>query len=141
MRKILGIFEVFLGVFEKTKEKKDRAFTGLCTRGRVGVKPCLLEANTVLGGSWLQKIISQRSVSPRRSNRPQWRGFASRRQGFTPTLRLVQNPANGSQNAYFVANQCLRFFYLRLRCPCIADPRNRSDFRDKRKQYCIAISG
>ena len=25
MRKILGIFKVFLGVFEKTKEKKDRA--------------------------------------------------------------------------------------------------------------------
>ena len=25
MRKILGTFEVFLGVFEKTKEKKDRA--------------------------------------------------------------------------------------------------------------------
>ena len=24
MRKILGAFEVFLGVFEKTKEKKDR---------------------------------------------------------------------------------------------------------------------
>ena len=24
MRKILGVFEVFLGVFEKTKEKKDR---------------------------------------------------------------------------------------------------------------------
>ena len=24
VRKILGVFEVFLGVFEKTKEKKDR---------------------------------------------------------------------------------------------------------------------
>ena len=24
MRKILGVFEIFLGVFEKTKEKKDR---------------------------------------------------------------------------------------------------------------------
>ena len=24
MRKILGVFEVFLGIFEKTKEKKDR---------------------------------------------------------------------------------------------------------------------
>ena len=26
MRKVLGVFEVFLGVFEKTKEKKDREF-------------------------------------------------------------------------------------------------------------------
>ena len=26
VRKILGVFEVFLGVFEKTKEKKDRVF-------------------------------------------------------------------------------------------------------------------
>ena len=25
MRNILGVFEVFLGVFEKNKEKKDRA--------------------------------------------------------------------------------------------------------------------
>ena len=24
MRKILGVFEVFLGIFEKTKEKEDR---------------------------------------------------------------------------------------------------------------------
>ena len=29
MRKILGILEVFLGVFEKTKEKKDREFRTL----------------------------------------------------------------------------------------------------------------
>ena len=27
MRKILGVFEVFLGIFEKTKEKKDRVGT------------------------------------------------------------------------------------------------------------------
>ena len=27
----------------------------------------------------------------------QWTVFASRRQGFTPTLRLVQNPVNGRQ--------------------------------------------
>ena len=27
MRKILGVFGVFLGVFEKTKEKKDRVVT------------------------------------------------------------------------------------------------------------------
>ena len=26
VRKILGVFEVFLGIFEKTKEKKDREF-------------------------------------------------------------------------------------------------------------------
>ena len=26
MRKILGVFEVFLGIFKKTKEKQDREF-------------------------------------------------------------------------------------------------------------------
>ena len=52
-------------------------------------------------------------VLPRRSNPPQWTVFASRRQGFTPTLRLVQNPANGrqapqsacSKPPYFAANR------------------------------------
>ena len=49
-----------------------------------------------------QKIfqkISQKTevVTPRRSNPPQWTLFASRRQIFTPTLRLVQNPLNGRQ--------------------------------------------
>ena len=28
MREILGLFEVFLGVFEKTKERKDREGSG-----------------------------------------------------------------------------------------------------------------
>ena len=36
-------------------------------------------------------------TTPRRSNSSQWTVFASRRQGFTPTLRLVQNPVNGRQ--------------------------------------------
>ena len=30
--KILGVFEVFLGVFEKTKEKKDRVALHSCSR-------------------------------------------------------------------------------------------------------------
>ena len=32
MREILGVFEVFLGVFEKTKERKDRVGT-ICQVG------------------------------------------------------------------------------------------------------------
>ena len=39
MRKILGVLEVFLGIFEKTKEKKDR------------VMPV---PNSFRPGSWLQ---------------------------------------------------------------------------------------
>ena len=45
----------------------------------------------------------------RPSNPPQWTVFASRRQGFTPTLRLVENPVLtlqkrgfGLQTPYFV---------------------------------------
>ena len=33
VRKILGVFEVFLGISEKTKEKKDRDGISWCRRG------------------------------------------------------------------------------------------------------------
>ena len=34
MREILGVFEVFLGIFEKTKEKKDRVSFSLDVSNR-----------------------------------------------------------------------------------------------------------
>ena len=56
---------------------------------------------------------SNQDPPPRLSDPPQWTMFASKKQGFTPTLHLVQNPVNGRQTPqsawskplFFVANQ------------------------------------
>ena len=45
----------------------------------------------------LLRVLSATLIVSKHSNPPQWTVFASRRQGFTPTLRLVQNPINGRQ--------------------------------------------
>ena len=48
MRKILGIFEVFLGVFEKTKEKKDRVWIAL----KIHIRRASGEVRGNSGKSW-----------------------------------------------------------------------------------------
>ena len=58
-----------------------------------------------------RRAVTLSPIMPRPSDAPQWTKFASRRQGFTPTLRLVQNPVFGRaspsvcmvQTSYFVS--------------------------------------
>ena len=51
MREILGVFEVFLGIFKKTKEKKDRAFLGKGENQRKSAKICVWARCLPLGSS------------------------------------------------------------------------------------------
>ena len=51
----------------------------------------------VLWYVFLPPYVLHPPISRPNSNPPQWTVFASRRQGFTPTLRLVQNPVNCRQ--------------------------------------------
>ena len=60
MRSILDIFEVFLGVFEKTKEKKDRVRLGARLRGRTATHASKEGSEKVLGrvaGSVLRRVL------------------------------------------------------------------------------------
>ena len=52
MRKILGVLEVFLGVFEKTKEKKDRDVPSFRFLGSVVPSFLFFYPRSGLGGSW-----------------------------------------------------------------------------------------
>ena len=55
VRKILGVFEVFLGIFEKTKEKKDRACLCPSTdRVRFRLFPSTVWAGREYGLDWFR---------------------------------------------------------------------------------------
>ena len=84
MRKILGVFEVFLGVFEKTKEKKDRAgstFWGsgvrhLCSRSGHGQHKILEESTPHAdGGDKVQGNVDARFAASLPSQAPEIREF------------------------------------------------------------------
>ena len=97
-----------------------RTVRGLLTIDRVLCQVRGVASNLVFRRQTLS-IVGGRSIlvraEPRPSDPPQWTMFASRRQSFTSTLRLVQNPVNGRQPPWSAWPKLL---VLQVICPFCA---------------------